>query len=95
MIFNKIGKDDSHIQVVVSVLDLKEFLLEIMEKYSNPNPPREEETYLTTVQVKEMLHCTATTLWRWNKIGYLCFTKVGSKRCYKLSDVKRIMEGKR
>ena len=33
------------------------------------------------------------TLWRWAKVGYLVPINVGGKRRYRMSDVKRILEG--
>ena len=51
------------------------------------------ETYLAPDEVCKMLSVDLSTLWRWNKRGYLCHTKVGSKNRYKRSDVIRIAEG--
>jgi predicted site-specific integrase-resolvase len=39
------------------------------------------------------LGISETTLWRWNKIGYLVPINIGGKRRYKMSDVRRILEG--
>lgn len=55
---------------------------------------QKEERYLSPQQVSEMLSVDTVSLWRWHKRGYLTHSKVGGKNRYKLSDVKRIMEGK-
>lgn len=52
------------------------------------------ETYLSREKVMEILGVSAATLWRWKKLGYLVPLNVGGKCRYRMSDVKRILEGK-
>lgn len=49
------------------------------------------ETYLSRAEVAKMLGVDKSTLWRWNKQGYLLHIETGSKRKYKMSDIKRIL----
>jgi len=51
------------------------------------------ETYPSVAKVAEILDVDKSTLWRWQKQGYLVPIEVGGKRRYKMSDVKRILEG--
>ena len=51
------------------------------------------ETYPSRDKVMEMLDVSEATLWRWAKSGYLVPINVGGKRRYRMSDVKRILEG--
>lgn len=51
------------------------------------------EVYLTAEETAKRLQVDRSTLWRWNKEGYLVSAKVGSKVRYKLSDVERIQKG--
>lgn len=83
----------SNVSVNVSVGDLKEFVAEMIAAAA-AKPQEVEETYLTTDEVCEMLHVSPNTLWRWNKNGYLCATKVGRTPMYKLSDVNNLRQGK-
>ena len=53
------------------------------------------ETYPSRGKVMEMLGVSEATLWRWAKNGYLVPLNVGGKRRYRMSDVKRILEGKK
>ena len=50
-------------------------------------------TYPSAKKVAEMLDVDKSTLWRWAKVGYLVPINVGGKRRYRMSDVKRILEG--
>jgi hypothetical protein len=45
-------------------------------------------------QAAEILDVDKSTLWRWGKSGYLVPIEVGGKRRYKMSDIKKILEGK-
>lgn len=51
------------------------------------------ETYPSKEKVMEMLDVSDVTLWRWQKCGYLKPINVGGKRRYRMSDVKKILEG--
>ena len=51
------------------------------------------ETYPSREKVMEMLDVSQATMWRWQKSGYLVPINVGGKRRYRMSDVKRILEG--
>ena len=53
------------------------------------------ESYPTVKQVTEMLNVDASTLWRWNKKGYLKTIEFGGGRRYKMSEVKSLMTGGR
>ncbi len=41
----------------------------------------------------EILGKGSTTLWRWKKMGYLVPITVGAIDRYRMSDIRRIMEG--
>jgi hypothetical protein len=51
------------------------------------------ETYPSPDQVAKILDVDKSTLWRWNKNGYLCPIEVGGKRRYRMSEIKKILEG--
>jgi hypothetical protein len=52
------------------------------------------ETYPSPKQVAKILDVDVSTLWRWRKQGYLCPIEIGGKRRYRMSDIKKILEGK-
>ena len=51
------------------------------------------ESYLSKEKVCQMLDVSTTTLWRWEKAGYLVPLVFGGQKRYKKSDVQRIIEG--
>jgi DNA-binding transcriptional regulator YiaG len=51
------------------------------------------ETYLSKDKVCEMLDVSVTTLWRWEKVGYLVPLNFGGQKRYRKSDIEKILEG--
>ncbi|MDR1562296.1 MAG: DNA-binding protein [Dysgonamonadaceae bacterium] len=60
----------------------------IYEKEEQP-----AEQYLTRKRTAKTLSVDLSTLWRWHKENYLRSIEVGGKRMYRMSDVKKILEG--
>ena len=56
---------------------------------------RQTATFLTREMVMERLNVAPSTLWRWQKSGYLVPVNVGGQRRYKSTDINDILEGNR
>ena len=52
-----------------------------------------KETFLNIEEAASRLGVSRSTLWRWDKDGYLKKIKRGKKITYRLSDVERIING--
>lgn len=52
-----------------------------------------QEKYLSIEKTCELLEINKSTAWRWNKSNYLKPIEIGGKRRYRMSDIKRILEG--
>lgn len=52
----------------------------------------EIEDYLTREETAEKLGVNVTTLWRWNKEGYLPCVKIGSKVKYPMSVIRAFID---
>lgn len=92
MSINELIKSGANVQLVVNALDLKEAFLQWCEENIKEENSK-EEVYLTPNEAAERLCVTKTTLWRWNKSGYLHSFKRGNKAYYRMSDIKKLMEG--
>lgn len=87
-------KNGTNALFVVSGGDLKEFALTLIaEANASKNEPQQEE-YLTSGEVCEILHVSSNTLWRWNRSGYLCSSKVGRSVLYKKTDIDNLRGGR-
>lgn len=93
MSINEILKTGANVQLVVSSLDLKEAFLQWSEEQKQQAQVTQEENCLTAQETADKLGVDITTLWRWNKSGYLKRIKVGKAIRYRESDVLSLMEG--
>lgn len=89
----------SNISVSVEVDDLLKFANLLIEKtkreLEETIKTEKIETQLSPKEVSGMLGVDLSTLWRWQKRGYLVPVEVGGKRRYKMSDVKSLLDGGR
>ena len=88
-------EEGANVSFTITALDLKEFLLEIAEEQAQAKNtvPAQLEKYLTAQETADKLGVDVSTLWRWDKSGYLRKIKVGRKIQYRESDVLKLMEG--
>ena len=86
---------ESNITVAVSLGDLKEFALEIIQQTKRELEEaifaEKSETYISRQRACEILDVDATTLWRWAKRSYLIPVTVGGKNRYKMSDINKLL----
>lgn len=92
-------KKDANITLAISINDLREWHKEVIQdtrkELEDAVVSDKAETYPSAKQVSDILSVDLSTLWRWEKKGYLVPVNVGGKRRYKMSEVKQILEGGR
>lgn len=89
-------RSGANVTLAVSIDDLREWHQEVIKDTKKELEcmitDANTETYPSAEKVCEILDINKTTLWRWEKKGYLVPVKVGGKRRYKMSDIKSILE---
>lgn len=83
----------ANVAVTISLLDLREWALELMNESKQEKEEAVSNNYLSVGEVIDKLRVNASTLWRWDKTGYLKKIKVGGNVRYRESDVIKLMEG--
>lgn len=86
-------KTGANVQLVISATDLREAFMSWSEEIGSENSLDKPENYLTIHEVSNKLRVDTSTLWRWDKSGYLKKIKIGGKIRYRESDVLKLMEG--
>lgn len=76
-----------NVQLVVSVADLKEFALSLIEDAKCISTGEDERKY-TPKEFAERHGVDRSTLWRWCKAGILTPIHIGGKTFYRDSDLK-------
>ena len=88
-----------NIKVEVSAADLCQCADKLIEKAQlmkehelmRQEQAADEEKWLSTEEACKMCGVCTTTLWAWDKAGYLRAAKVGRRKRYALSDIKRLL----
>lgn len=95
MRLNEILTSGANVSFTISALDLREWMLELIAEHDlhQNQSSALPEKYLTAQETAEKLDVDISTLWRWDKTGYLKKIKVGNKIRYRESDVLKLMEG--
>lgn len=94
----KLADEYPELTINVKLSDLiecnRQLIKETKDELEKQITEANEESYPTVDEVATMLSVGKTTLWRWAKQKYLTPVEIGGKRRYKMSDVKRLLEGK-
>ena len=89
---------EANVKLEISGADLLIFSNELINKAKEELATKlieaREEKYLTKDEVKRIFSVCDTTLWHWNKRGYLKTIKTGNKVKYLQSDIDRILQKK-
>ncbi|MEI7527022.1 MAG: helix-turn-helix domain-containing protein [Mariniphaga sp.] len=88
-------KTDADFTVSIGIKDLRVWHSEVIEdtrrKLEEVVMSDKLESYLSPSQVSEMVNVDLSTLWRWQKKGYLVPIELGGKRKYRMSDIQAIL----
>lgn len=94
----KLSKDYPELTIHVKLSDLlecnRQLIKETKEELEIQIAEANQESYPTVDEVATILRVNKTTLWRWSKQNYLSPVEIGGKRRYKMSDVKKLLNGK-
>ena len=98
MSLQEILQSGANVSITIQASDLKEFLHSVVgyakKELEEAVISDKAETYPSPKQVSEILNVDLSTLWRWQKKGYLVPAEVGGKRRYKMSEVKALLNKK-
>ena len=93
MNITQILESGANVSFTINALDLKEWMLELVEEQRNRSTQPAKERLLSPKEASCKLHVDLSTLWRWDKAGYLKKVKLGNKAYYRMSDINKLMEG--
>ena len=92
----QLAKECPGLTVSIKLTDLvednKELIEETKRNLQQTLEDAKSEEYLSREKVIEWLEVSATTLWRWEKCGYLIPIAVGNKKKYRMSDIQKILQ---
>ena len=90
----KLAKERPTTSITITLQDLiyanKCLLQDVFEEVYQGSIDRHK--LLKRREVLERLNIVPSTLWRWEKTGYLIPIKIGGQNRYRLSDIERILQ---
>lgn len=86
------NENGSNQLLIVQAKDLKEFAELLLKERDRVLKEYQNEKYLSSNEVKELLKIKDTALWTYEKQGILIPYKFGGRKKYKRSDIERIIE---
>ena len=93
----ELAKECPGLQVTITLGELIEanrlLIAETKNELEQEIADSKAETYISREKTMEILDVSSTTLWRWKRMGYLVPVSVGANDRYRMSDIRRIMEG--
>ena len=94
MEIREIIKQNPSVFVMATADDLSDFAKSLIKATLKLQEEKQKpDTLVSRKQTAERLNVDYSSLWRWQKLGYLKPTRVGGKVMYKESDIQRILEG--
>lgn len=94
---NLLKNGNGNVNLTISGEELKVFANYLIDqtriKLEQAVADEQAEKYLSIKSAAKFLDVDQSTLFRWRKVGYLLPVEVGGKRRYKMSDLKKILEG--
>lgn len=92
---NAIASGAPGVMIVISAADLKNVVADMCHAHDKRTAEKiaahRERPTLTREDAAKALNVTLSTLWRWNRSGYLVPVKVGTKVLYRASDIDRML----
>lgn len=95
MKYKDLLESGANVSVTVKLDDLKEIFKEVAGglKPASQEPPPEE--FLSRKEVLSILKIDSSTLWSWEKNGYIKSVPFGGRKRYRLQDVEAIRTGRK
>lgn len=85
----------ANVSVTVNLEDLREILKEALGGLKPIPKESSPEDYMSRKEVLGILKIDSSTLWNWEKTGYIKSYPFGGRKRYRLADVEAIRTGKK
>lgn len=90
MTLKELIQENPSINLTVNAGDLMEFGQNIANEAAKTILNKHDEKLYTRNEVIEKFQVCSATLWRWDKLGLINGKKIGNRRYYPESEIKRL-----
>lgn len=84
----------ANVSITLKLEDLREFVKEVVGNFK-PAQESQTEEFLSRKEVLKILQIDSSTLWSWEKTGYIKSYPFGGRKRYKVVDIEAIRTGKK
>jgi len=84
-----------NVSVTLKLEDLREIFKEMVSSIKPKTNDQSPEDFLSRKEVLNLLRIDSSTLWSWEKTGYIKSYPFGGRKRYKLVDVEAIRTGRK
>lgn len=91
MDITKLLSENPGINLTVSASDLLKFGESIVNQTAKSILDNQDEKIYTREEVLQKFKISPVTLWRWDKLGVIKGKKIGNRRYYPESEIKRLI----
>ncbi len=84
-----------NVSVTLKLEDLREIFKEMVSSIKPKTNDQSPEDFLSRKEVLNLLKIDSSTLWSWEKTGYIKSYPFGGRKRYKLVDVEAIRTGRK
>lgn len=95
MNFRDLLNSGANVSVTLKLEDLREILKEAVGNLKPTPKDSSSEEFLSRKEVLIILKIDSSTLWSWEKRGYIKSFPFGGRKRYKLADVEAIRSGRK
>lgn len=85
----------ANVSVTLKLEDLREIFKEMVSSVKSKSTDQPSEEFLSRKEVLNILKIDSSTLWSWEKTGYIKSYPFGGRKRYKLVDVEAIRTGRK
>lgn len=95
MDYRELLNSGANVSITVNLQDLHELLKEVSGTSNTENEKEESEEFLSRKNTLTLLNIDSSTLWNWERTGYIVSHPFGGRKRYKKSDIELIRTGKK
>lgn len=88
------NKQTEKVVIEIGVSEITKRVISEIQEQQKFNKSIDEE-FLTANQTADFLKVDKSSLWRFEKSGYLVPVRIGAKRMYRISDLEAILKGEK
>lgn len=85
----------ANVSVTLKLEDLREIFKEMVSSIKPKTNDQSSEDFLSRKEVLNLLKIDSSTLWSWEKTGYIKSYPFGGRKRYKLVDIEAICTGRK